>query len=69
MLIALEGKSVRSFSKEIAISHSYLTQILNGKKNPSPTVASKISEGLNKKIDDVFTICLVDDLPNREDTE
>lgn len=56
LLIAETGKSLRSFSRKISISHSYLSQILNGKRNPSPTVAYKIAKGLNLKIEDVFFI-------------
>lgn len=61
--IALTGMSMRGFSKEIGISHSFLSQVINGKSNPSATTAGKISKGLNKKIDDFFLIKVVDELP------
>lgn len=54
ILIAEKGKSLRTFSKKINISHSYLSQILTGKKRPSPTVAYKIAKGLDLKIEDLF---------------
>ncbi|MGM0899408.1 MAG: helix-turn-helix domain-containing protein [Bacillota bacterium] len=46
LLIAEKGKSLRRFSSEVSVSHAYLSQILNGKKTPSPTVAYKIANGL-----------------------
>lgn len=53
--IALKGYNLRGYSLKIGISHSYLSQILNNKKNPSPKVAKKISEGLDKDIRIFFT--------------
>lgn len=61
--IAMKGYSYRSFSKEIGISHSYLSQIINKKKLPSAPVAKKISEGLDFNIQDFFSLFLVDELP------
>lgn len=63
ILIALKGKSVRGFSKEIGISHSFLSQVISGKRNPSATTAGKISKGLNKEIDDFFLVEVVGELP------
>lgn len=54
--IALRGYSIRGFSKEIAMSHSYLSQVLSGIRNPSPTIANKIANGLDQKIGDIFFI-------------
>jgi len=54
--IALKGYSVRGFSKRINISHSYLSQILNGNRCPSPSIAKKIADGLNEDIEDIFFI-------------
>lgn len=56
LLIAKTGKSLRQFSKQINISHPYLSQILNCKKNPSPTIAYKISDALGKDITDLFIV-------------
>lgn len=58
--IALNGFSLRSFSKEIGISHSFLSQIINQKKKPSATTAKKISNGLEKNIEYFFLIHMVD---------
>lgn len=57
--IAEAGYSLRGYSKKIGISHSYLSQLLNMKSNPSPTIALKISDGLQKKMSDFFLVSLV----------
>ncbi|HLR60546.1 MAG TPA: helix-turn-helix transcriptional regulator [Pseudogracilibacillus sp.] len=58
--IAKTGKSLRGFSKDIGISHAYLSQILNKKRSPSSTIAHKIANGLNKEIEDIFLVKTVD---------
>lgn len=60
MKIAEYGYTLRGYSREIGISHSHLSQILNLKSNPSPAVALKISLGMQKEISDFFLIHLVD---------
>lgn len=65
ILIAGAGKSLRDFSLETGVSHSYLSQILNGFKSPSPKVAKKIANGLGGSINDFFLIKVVDGLPLR----
>lgn len=52
-LISLKGETVRSFSLKNGISYGYLSQILNGRK-PSPKVAKKISDGVERPIDSLF---------------
>ncbi|GAA5417369.1 hypothetical protein Pryu01_02432 [Paraliobacillus ryukyuensis] len=56
VLIAEQGKNLKEFAQHINISQTYLTQILNGNRHPSPTVANKIAKGLNQQIKDIFTI-------------
>ena len=56
IMIAEKGKSLRCFAQMIRISHPYLSQVLNGKRNPSPTVAYKIASGVGLNIEDVFEI-------------
>lgn len=63
MKIAQSGYTLRGFSREVGVSHSYLSQILNGRGNPSPAVAKKISKGLGKEINEFFLISLVDGQP------
>lgn len=60
IMMAKKGKTIRSFSKLIGVSHPYLSQILNKKRNPSATVAHKIAEGLGVKVEDIFLIKVVD---------
>ncbi|MRB12218.1 helix-turn-helix transcriptional regulator [Bacillus thuringiensis serovar fukuokaensis] len=60
LAIAKTGRSLRGFSETIGISHSYLSQILNGKHNPSPTIANKIASGLQAEIEEFFLIKVVD---------
>ncbi len=54
--IAESGRSLRGFAKTIGMSHAYLSQILNEKRTPSPTIAYKIANGLGKEIGDIFLI-------------
>lgn len=42
LLIAKKGYSLRDFSREVNISHTYISQILNGRRNPSPNTAKKL---------------------------
>lgn len=65
MIMAFNGLSVRGFSKEIGLSHSFLSQVINGKRNPSAATAKRISTGLQKEIDDFFLVLVVDELPLR----
>ncbi|AQU78305.1 helix-turn-helix transcriptional regulator [Planococcus faecalis] len=54
--IAERGKNVREFAKEIGISHSYMSQILSEKRQPSPKVANKIAVGLGVNFDGIFFV-------------
>lgn len=56
LLIAETGNSQKEFSKKVNVSHTYLSQVINGKRNPSLLVASKIANGLNTKVEDLFII-------------
>lgn len=58
--IAKTGKSLRGFANHIGVSHAYLSQILSGKRKPSPTIGYKIAEGLKLNIEDIFLINSVD---------
>jgi transcriptional regulator with XRE-family HTH domain len=64
LLIAQTGNSLRGFAQNIRISHCYLSQILNGKRKPSPTVAYKIADYLGLKIEDIFLAEVVDGTSN-----
>ncbi|WP_289891454.1 helix-turn-helix domain-containing protein [Virgibacillus pantothenticus] len=56
VLIAENKTSLKEFASDIDISQTYLTQILNGYRHPSPTVAYKIARGLRRDIEDIFLI-------------
>lgn len=58
--IAKKGLSAREFSKQINVSQSYLSQLLNSKKTLAAKTAYKISEGLGLPFESVFTIKTVD---------
>lgn len=66
LLLAKKGKSLRSFSQKIGISHAYLSQVLNKKRNPSVTVAFKIANGLGVDVEEIFLIKVVDVSTGRE---
>ena len=61
LLVAKKGFTLRGFSKEIGVSHSYLSQVIKGTKYPSATIAKKLSDGLSTGIEDVFIIRVVDE--------
>lgn len=66
LLIALKGLTLRKFASEIEVSHSFLSQVLNGKRRPSAVVAKKIADGLCKEVVDIFFVKMVDELPLEE---
>lgn len=56
IMIGEDGKNLKQFAYKIGISQAYLSQIIGGKRNPSPVVANKIAEGLGREIRDIFFI-------------
>lgn len=50
----LNGYNVSELSKEADVGVSYLSQIINGKKTPSPNLAKKLASILNMKVEDLF---------------
>lgn len=54
--LAKKGLNYRKFADDIGISHPYLSQVVNGKRSPSPYTAMKIAKGVGKKTDDIFFI-------------
>lgn len=53
-LMFVKGFNVSSFADEIGVGISYLSQILNSKKTPSPKLAKKIAETLEVEIEELF---------------
>jgi len=52
--IISQGYNFKEFSNKLGVSASYLSSILNGKRHPSPTLAKKISQELQKDINEIF---------------
>lgn len=50
----LKGYNLSDLSKATGVGVSYLSQILNNKKVPSPKLAKTISDALNVEIKDLF---------------
>lgn len=50
----IKGFNLSDLSKETGVGISYLSQIINGKKIPSPKLAKKISDSLNIEIEELF---------------
>ncbi|MEB7831015.1 MULTISPECIES: helix-turn-helix domain-containing protein [Staphylococcus] len=51
----IKGFNLSDLAKETGVGISYLSQIINGKKIPSPKLAKKISDSLNIDIKELFT--------------
>ena len=52
LLIAREGLSMKDFSKKIGISNSWLSNLLL-REEASPNMVTKISQGLDVKVDNI----------------
>ncbi|MFH4929629.1 MULTISPECIES: helix-turn-helix transcriptional regulator [unclassified Staphylococcus] len=50
----IKGFNLSDLSKETGVGISYLSQIINGKKIPSPKLAKKISDSLNIETEELF---------------
>jgi DNA-binding XRE family transcriptional regulator len=55
-MIIMNGYTLRSLASDIEVSNSYLSQIVNGTRNPSGKVAKKIADALGTKFDVIFFI-------------
>lgn len=53
-LMFIKGFNVSTFADEVGVGISYISQILNGKRSPSPKLAKKIAETLEVEIEDLF---------------
>lgn len=51
-----KGLDLNSLSRKLEVGASYLSLILNGKRNPSPKLAKRIADTLGVEIEDIFTI-------------
>lgn len=50
----IKGLNLSDLSRETEVGISYLSQIVNGKKVPSPKLAKKIADALEVEIEDLF---------------
>ena len=66
LLIAKKGFTLRGFASYAGISHSYLSQIVNERTQPSARIASYIAKGLDTDLESLFFIIVVDEQPLRE---
>lgn len=48
------GMNMRQFAERLGIGKSYLSNILQGKRNPSPALAKRIADEIGKTIQEVF---------------
>ncbi|MCJ1787577.1 helix-turn-helix transcriptional regulator [Staphylococcus warneri] len=50
----LQGYNISELASELGVGVSYLSQILNNKKTPSPKLAKNIADTLGVEIKDIF---------------
>ena len=55
-LLAKYGYTIVSLARILKMNDSYINQVVNGKRSPSPVLAKNIAEILNVEITDIFTI-------------
>ena len=48
------GMNMRQFAERLEIGQSYLSNILQGKRSPSPALAKRIADEIRKPIQEVF---------------
>lgn len=51
-----KGLNITLLAKQTDVSVSYMSMIFKNKRNPSPTLAKKISDVLDVSIEDIFEI-------------
>ena len=49
-----QGIALRKFAKMVGMDYAYLSNIENGKVNPTLDVISKIADGLDQDVRDLF---------------
>lgn len=55
-LMLQNGLNVSALAEQVEVGISYMSQVINGKRNPSPKLAKRIAETLGVEITDIFTI-------------
>lgn len=56
ILLVTRGLSITSLAEKTKHNSSYINQIVNGKRSPSPTLAKKIADALDVEITDIFEV-------------
>ena len=52
--ILKRGMNMRQFAERVDITQHYWSNIMNGKRYPSPAVAKRIADEIRKPIQEVF---------------
>ena len=52
--ILKRGMNMRQFAERVNITQHYWSNIMNGKRYPSPAVAKRIADEIGKPIQEVF---------------
>lgn len=55
-LMLHDGLNISALAELVGVGVSYMSQVLNGKRNPSPKLAKRIADALDVEITDIFTI-------------
>lgn len=55
-MLIKRGYSITDLAKSTGYNVSYINQIINGKRNPSPKTASIIAKELEMEIEELFEI-------------
>jgi transcriptional regulator with XRE-family HTH domain len=55
-ILIRQGLSQRAFSEKAGISSPFLSQVLQGKRNPGPKTSKKMCDSLGVEFDDIFFI-------------
>lgn len=55
-LMLRNGLNVSALAEKVEVGISYMSQVINGKRNPSPKLAKRIADTLGVEITDIFTI-------------
>ena len=55
-LLIKTGFSQRALGRMIRVSETYINQLVNGERNPSPAVAKRMCDSLDSEFDDIFFV-------------
>lgn len=55
-ILMLKGISQRDLAEAVEVAPAYISQIVNGARNPSSKLAKKVTDFLGLKFDEIFFI-------------